>query len=791
VAALITALFATVLLGGTSVQAVSYWIAKSEADWFASTTNWVNGMPTGTAGTSQVVFTNGVPCDFGSVGYSTDSVGIALMNLGPSNKTTGILNMTNGILMMTNSSAIEIILGGTGASATTTTGSNSVGTFNMIGGTLYVAKSSSANEWQNQIILGMGTNSTGTFTLNGGTANCICGIQTGINGPGTLNVNGGTMIVNSYFEVGAGGGVTNVNNTYSPGSGTFNLTGGGLYILRNDQSTPCWVSPQDGLAINQSVTNAVVNISGGTLYCHQIGLDAYTGIPSTGSSDTLNISGGTIYLGDGGVNSNSYAGYTVVGNGLISQAQSVNISGGTFHTLDMLWAGLNNGTYYTNYYTNQANPSIVITSISSSTNGNGNTNTILADGTNWTWAVDPPVNLTNSSFPVIEQGVTNYGPGYVTFAPETNRVITLSNVWSGVGGITVTNSTGSGQVILAGANTYTGNTTVSGGELSLSGGGTISSTNIIVANGATFDVSGLTSTFLLASGQTLSNSSSTAILNGSAGSGSGTISLTYASGTPSFVVANGTLTLSAGTVFNVNNTGSALGPGTYTLIGTSGGGVVVGPVPSSYVVGGNGVKGTHQYSLGISSSNTLDLTVSNRAPVIANSVTNTVTYNSTWQIAISSLSNSAAWSDPDGDTVTLSSVGPFSANDVSVTNNSTSIYYTAPVTASDNFSYIVTDGTLTATGTVYLLVPWPPLSPIISNPPVNGSGNPTFSGTGASVNCTYGVESTTSLSGSQVWIEAGTTTTDGTGSWSFTDITQTNPPTIFYRLYNLSGTLPQ
>jgi autotransporter-associated beta strand protein len=387
------------------------------------------------------------------------------------------------------------------------------------------------------------------------------------------------------------------------------------------------------------------------------------------------------------------------------------------------------------------------------------------------------VNLTNTAFPVLG---TNYGPGYVTFAPEATRVITLSNVWSGQGGFVVT---GPGQVILAGANTYTGNTTVSGGELSLSGGGAIASP-IIVANGATFDVSGLTSTFALASGQTLSNSSSTAILNGSAGSGSGTISLTYASGTPSFTVANGTLTLSAGTVFNVNNTGSALGPGTYTLIGTSGGGVVVGPVPSSYVVGGNGVSGTSL--LQISTSNTLDLVVvasADQAPVIGNSVTNTVTSGSMWQIAISSLSNSAAWSDPNSDTVTLSSVGP-SANAVSVTNDANNIYYTKPVTASDNFSYIVTDATtLTATGMVYLVVT-PAVSSIISGPAVNGSGNPTFSGTGASVNCVYGVESTTSLSGSPVWIEAGTTTTDGTGAWSFTDIGQTNPPTIFYRLYN-------
>jgi autotransporter-associated beta strand protein len=363
----------------------------------------------------------------------------------------------------------------------------------------------------------------------------------------------------------------------------------------------------------------------------------------------------------------------------------------------------------------------------------------------------------------------------------------LSNVWSGVGGMNVT---GPGQVIMAGANTYTGNTTVSGGELSLSGSGSIASTNIIVASGAKFDVSGLTSTFALAPGQTLSNSSSTAILNGNAGSGSGTISLTYASNTPSFLcIKAGTLTLSQSTTFKVNNTGSPLGPGTYTLINSTNvnTGIVAGAVPSVTVSGG-GVTGGATSSLSISNGALfLVVAAAAQAPVIGNNVTNTVTSGSMWQIAISSLSNSAAWSGPNSDTLTLSSVGPTSANSVSVTNNASNIYYTVPVTAPDNFRYIVTDETtsLMATGMVYLAVT-PAVSPIISGSAVtvNGSGNPTFSGTGASDNTVYGVESTTSLSVPVVWIEAGTTTTGPTGSFSFTDINKTNPPTIFYRLYN-------
>jgi autotransporter-associated beta strand protein len=64
---------------------------------------------------------------------------------------------------------------------------------------------------------------------------------------------------------------------------------------------------------------------------------------------------------------------------------------------------------------------------------------------------------------------------------------------------------------------------------------------------------------------------------------------------------------------------------------------------------------------------------------------------------------------------------------------------------------------------------------------VNGSGNPVFSGSGTA-NAVYGVESKTNLLG--LWIEAGGVTNNGTGAWSFTDLNQTNPPTIFYRLYN-------
>jgi autotransporter-associated beta strand protein len=139
----------------------------------------------------------------------------------------------------------------------------------------------------------------------------------------------------------------------------------------------------------------------------------------------------------------------------------------------------------------------------------------------------------------------------------------------GTGSLT---KTGMGTLTLNGADVYTGDTIVNAGTLALDPSGSFAdTTNIVVASGATLDVS---ATSLSLSSQVLSNSTSTAILNGNINAGSGSLSLTYASGTPSFSVTNGTLTLASTTVFQVNNTGAPLANGTYLLITTNLGGTV-------------------------------------------------------------------------------------------------------------------------------------------------------------------------------------------------------------------------
>ena len=179
----------------------------------------------------------------------------------------------------------------------------------------------------------------------------------------------------------------------------------------------------------------------------------------------------------------------------------------------------------------------------------------------------------------------------------------LAQVINDSGGVTTVTKAGANIWTLTGANTYSGNTIISAGTLALSGSGAIAnSTNIIVATNATLDVTGLSSTFTLGASQTLSNNTSTANIAGNANTGTGTLSLTYAAGTPAFSIAGGTLTLATNTVAKVNNTGAQLAVGSYKLMAKGTGGAVAGTVPATVTVGGNGMAGGATAALSISNN---------------------------------------------------------------------------------------------------------------------------------------------------------------------------------------------
>jgi fibronectin-binding autotransporter adhesin len=448
-----SAVLSAILLGGVSVMAgtTNYYWNNTGSDNYTNDLNWVNNIaPMGAANTLAprgsvnyvASITNGGTVLYGdggggpSSGYTWTNI-LGSLLIGPNTSGSGAFTINSDSLVVSNTGGNELILG---------SGANSTATLTLSGGTLTTVRDASTM-FQDFFIVGDALGANATFNLTGGVLTNLCGMEIGNAGSGTVNISSGEMIDNGWFGVGRGGG----NGGSNPGgnsSGTFNLSGGALYILRNQGDD---TNADNGVYLGQGSTNgATANISGGALYAVEIGM----GGAGAQSTETLNISGGNIYLGYKGVNNN--------GNG----AHYATISGGTFHTLDM----------------------VQVLTVANA----GNLGLILADGTNWAWSSSPAVNLTNSSYTV--NGVS--GPGYVTFAPEPNRTITLNNSWFGVGGIT---AAGPGTLAFAGANilNFSGPLTINGGIVALTGANTfgtpvILDTGVLAIGAAQNDTNGIT-----------------------------------------------------------------------------------------------------------------------------------------------------------------------------------------------------------------------------------------------------------------------------------------------------------
>jgi hypothetical protein len=137
------------------------------------------------------------------------------------------------------------------------------------------------------------------------------------------------------------------------------------------------------------------------------------------------------------------------------------------------------------------------------------------------------------------------------------------------------------------------------------------------------------------------------------------------------------------------------------------------------------------------------------------------------------------WSDADGDTITLTSVGPASTNGVSMSKDGTYIYYNSTNGSNpDQFSYVISDGFTTTAGMVNIVVTSIPAtaSTATNQITING-GVPTLHLAGIAGR-TYYVQASTNMID---WVAISTNVAGTNGLWNVVDSDATNYPLRVYR----------
>ena len=417
------------------------------------------------------------------------------------------VNQSGGTFTVNNNMEVDsgtyTLSGGTLNAGDVSVGSGSSGTFNQSGGTVTSSRYG----------LSLGdsvTSASATYNLSGGTLS-VSTTDIGSYGTGIINQSGGTFTNSGTFYLGDGAGVT---STYTLSGASSQLSTGVMYI------------GNAGVGVfNQSGGTFTTN--GNALY---LGYYAPGGDPQgdANSSGTYTLSGGalttgTAYVGYGGVGVFNQSGGTFAtnGNGLVLGANAgssgtYTLSGGTLttartqvsdnantstftqtggtHTTGTLsltgYATSSVGTYNLNGGT------LNVGTVTSGDNGVSGTSTFnFNGGTLQAGASDNPGAASNPTTffsglttPNVQAGGARIDTnGFNVTVAQVLLHDTTAGALATDGGLT---KLGAGTLTLTAANTYTGNTTVSGGTLSVAG-----DANLGAAGNGVFVLSGASLVF--------------------------------------------------------------------------------------------------------------------------------------------------------------------------------------------------------------------------------------------------------------------------------------------------------
>ncbi|MGZ5568072.1 MAG: GH25 family lysozyme [Limisphaerales bacterium] len=382
---------------------------------------------------------------------------------------------------------------------------------------------------------------------------------------------------------------------------------------------------------------------------------------------------------------------------------------------------------------------------------------------------DTTINPLNNATATIAKGSGSGNSGLVDLNGGT-RTLTIGNGTSFADvsiNVPVTNGglvkSGSGTLQLTAANTYAGGTTVNGGVLVVSNTtGSATGSGPVTVNSGTLmgpgTISGAVN--VTATGTIVPNLSLGTLTLNNAPTLNGLVytQINRNNGTPlagKIVLTSGTLTYGAN--LKVDNVGAALTGGeVFTLFSAPAysGGFVSSNLPSlsaglNWYLGGLTVNGSIKVNRKPSISSTLSFT--NNAPAVL-------------QIPFSALTGNGT--DPDGDALTVASISATTANGIVLTTNATSISYSNTASATDQFSYTLSDGHgATVSGVVTVMsIAAPALAQFAGAAVTNGSS--LVLRYSANAGSTYFIDRSTNL---PVWTTIFTNTPASSGIFEFVD----------------------
>ena len=481
-------------------------------------------------------------------------------------------NITLAAAASIGADAGQLTLGGTisgGTNTLTFTGAGNIQADGIISGSSALVKNGAGT-----LKLTAANTYTGATTINAGAVNVQNGAAFGATGAGAVTlVSGAAIQLNNASGINVGNKSLTLNGTGISGAGAIDSILGhhswaGSITLATDTTIAV---DADSLTISGVIgesggARALTKTGAGTLVF--VGSNSYTGatlinagILQLGSSERIGDTSAVLIAAGATLNFNDFD--ETVG----SLAGAGTVDFGTLLTASLSSGGDSTSTTFSGVLTGTGD--LIKTGSGTLTLSGANTftGTVFING--GVLSIDSDARLGNSA------NALNFGGGTLklTSALTISRAITLSSggtvdtagvnstISSAIGGVGSFTKSGAGTLSLTTANSYTGDTTVSTGTLSIGSSGAIVSANVGVSSGATLSiVSGGTipTTTALTTDGTVNFNSATATIASLSGAGTGVLTLNST-----------TLTVSSGSYAGVVQNGASTGSLTKTSTGTS------------------------------------------------------------------------------------------------------------------------------------------------------------------------------------------------------------------------------